>query len=111
MNFCLLLGLGCCLGVQITDDGGSLYIGSFCPAMTSLSSYLEEAAFTISISGIMLKNEIKSYLRIGKGFEKSYVPLHGDREVKDCKTHHCVINECPPGHYEVVIIYVISNLF
>ena len=25
------------LGVQITDMGRSLYIGSFCPAMTSLS--------------------------------------------------------------------------
>ena len=35
----------CCLawadlGVQITDKGKSLYIGSFCPAMTSLSRYL-----------------------------------------------------------------------
>ena len=38
------------LGVQITDVGRSLYIGSFCPAMTSLSRYLEEAAFSISIS-------------------------------------------------------------
>ena len=34
------------LGVQITDEGRSLYIGSFCPAMRSL----EEAAFSISIS-------------------------------------------------------------
>ena len=31
-------------------DLRSLYIGSFCPAMTSLSSYLEQAAFNISIS-------------------------------------------------------------
>ena len=38
------------LGFQITDVGRSLYIGSFCPAMTSLSRYLEEAAFNISIS-------------------------------------------------------------
>ena len=38
------------LGVQITDVGRSLYIWSFCPAMTSLSRYLEEAAFSISIS-------------------------------------------------------------
>ena len=38
------------LGVQITDVGRRLYIGSFCPAMTSLSRYLEEAAFSISIS-------------------------------------------------------------
>jgi hypothetical protein len=35
------------LGVQILDEGGSLYIGSFCPAMTSLSRYLEEAVFSI----------------------------------------------------------------
>ena len=28
------------LWVQITDDGISLYIGSFCPAMTSLSKYI-----------------------------------------------------------------------
>ena len=38
------------IGVQITDEGRSLYIGSFCPAMTSLSRYLEEAAFSLSIS-------------------------------------------------------------
>ena len=38
------------LEVQITDVGRSLYIRSFCPAMTSLSRYLEEAAFNISIS-------------------------------------------------------------
>ena len=30
--------------------GSSLYIGSFYPAMTLLSRYLEEAAFSISIS-------------------------------------------------------------
>ena len=36
--------------VQITDVGRSLYIGSFCPAMTSLSRCLEEAAFSISIT-------------------------------------------------------------
>ena len=34
--------------VQITDVGRSLYFGSFCPAMTSLSRCLEEAAFSIS---------------------------------------------------------------
>ena len=38
------------LGVQIADVGRSLYIGSFCPAMTSLSRYLQEAGFSISIS-------------------------------------------------------------
>ena len=37
------------LGVQITDVGESLYIGSFFSAITSLSRYLEEAAFSISI--------------------------------------------------------------
>ena len=34
------------LGVQITDVGRRLYIGSFCPAMTLFSRYLEEAAFS-----------------------------------------------------------------
>ena len=34
------------LGVQITDVGRRLYIGSFCPAMTSLSRCLEEAEVT-----------------------------------------------------------------
>ena len=34
------------LGFQITDVGRSLYIGSFCPAMTSLSRYLEDSAFS-----------------------------------------------------------------
>ena len=38
------------LGVQITDESRSLYIGSFCPVMTSLSRYLEGAAFGTSIS-------------------------------------------------------------
>ena len=36
------------VGVQITEEGRSLYIGSFCPAVTSLSRCLEEAAFSIS---------------------------------------------------------------
>ena len=40
--------------VQITDVGRSLYIGSFCPAMISLSRCLEEAAFSISISSSVL---------------------------------------------------------
>ena len=46
----------CCLAwavdlvVQITDEGRNLYIRPFCPAMTSLSRYLEEAGFSISIS-------------------------------------------------------------
>ena len=42
------------LGVQITNAGRSLYIGSFCPAMPSLSRYLEESAFSISISSSVL---------------------------------------------------------
>ena len=43
LKFCIFV---CCLawavdlGVQITDVGRSLYIGSFCPAITSLSRYL-----------------------------------------------------------------------
>ena len=49
-KFCLFLGLAVVLRVQITDEGRSLYIGSFCPAMTSLSRYLEEVAFGISMS-------------------------------------------------------------
>ena len=35
------------LGVKITNVGRSLYIGSFCPVMTSLSRFSEEAAFSI----------------------------------------------------------------
>ena len=38
--FCLVWAVD--LGVQITDEGRSFYIGPFCPAMTSLSKYLEE---------------------------------------------------------------------
>ena len=30
-----------------------------------------------------------------EGFEKSYVPLHGGREVKNCQNHPHVINEWP----------------
>ena len=47
--FCCLAG-AVDLGVQTTDEGRSLYNGSFCPAMKSLSRYLEEATFSISIS-------------------------------------------------------------
>ena len=36
-NFVCCLVWAVYLGVQITDEGRSLYIGSFCPAMTSLS--------------------------------------------------------------------------
>ena len=45
----------------------------------------------------MLKNEMKSYVRIGgRGFEKSYVPSHGVRGgVKNCQYHPYVINEWP----------------
>ena len=38
------------LGVKLTDEGESLYNRTFCPAMTSLSRFSEEAAFSISIS-------------------------------------------------------------
>jgi hypothetical protein len=51
--FCCCLAWAVDLGVQVTDEGRSLYIGSFCPAMTSLSRYLEETAFIISISSSM----------------------------------------------------------
>ena len=43
----------------------------------------------------MLKNEMESYLRIGEGFEKSYVPLHGGRGVKNCQNHPYVVSEGP----------------
>jgi hypothetical protein len=41
-NFFCCLVWAVDLGVRITDEGRSLYIGSFCPAMTPLSRYLEE---------------------------------------------------------------------
>ena len=37
-------------------------------------------------NGILRKNR-------GEGFEKSYVPLHGDRGVKNWQNHPYVINE------------------
>ena len=49
-NFFCCLVWAIDLGVQINDEGRSFYIGSFCPAMTSLSRYFEEAAFSTSIS-------------------------------------------------------------
>ena len=40
-------------------------------------------------NGILRKNR-------GKGFEKSYVPLHGDGGgVKNCQNHPYIINEWP----------------
>ena len=39
-------------------------------------------------NGILRKNR-------GRGFEKSYVPLHGGRGVKNCQNHPYVINEWP----------------
>ena len=39
---------------------------------------------------------MESYVRIcGEGFSKSYVPLRGGREVKNCQNHPDVINEWP----------------
>ena len=52
-NFVCCLAWAVDLRVQITVVGTSLYIGSFCPAMISLSRDLEEAAFSISISSSM----------------------------------------------------------
>ena len=49
-NFVCCLAWAVDLGVQITDVGRSLYIGLFCPAMTSFSRFSEEAAFSILIS-------------------------------------------------------------
>ena len=49
-NFVCCLVWATDLGVQITDEGRSFYVGSFCPAMTLLSRYLEVVAFSISIS-------------------------------------------------------------
>jgi len=46
----------------------------------------------------MLKNKMESYVRIGRGYEKSYVPLHGGRGVKICQNHPYVINEWPLTH-------------
>ena len=44
----------------------------------------------------MLKNEIESYVRIGEGFEKSYVPFMGVGEgVKNYQNRPYVINEWP----------------
>ena len=39
-------------------------------------------------NGILRKNR-------GEGFEKSYVPLRGGREVNNCRNHPYVINEWP----------------
>ena len=39
---------------------------------------------------------MESYVRIGgKVFEKSYIPLHWGRGVKNCQNHPYVINEWP----------------
>jgi len=52
---------------------------------------------------IRLKNEMESYVRIGEeGFEKSYVPLHGGRGVKNCQNHPYVINEWSLSAYDVI---------
>ena len=42
-------------------------------------------------NGILRKNR-------GEGFEKSYVPLHVDRGVKNCQNHIYVINEWAPKY-------------
>ena len=42
------------LGVHITNERRSLYIGPFCPTMTSLSRYLEEAAFSRISSSVFI---------------------------------------------------------
>jgi hypothetical protein len=46
---------------------------------------------------------MESYVRIGEeGFEKSYVPLHGGRGVKNCQNHPYVINEWSLSAYDVI---------
>ena len=58
---------------------------------------------------IMLKNEMESYVRIGGGFEKSYVgyPYMGvGRGVKNCQNHPYVINEWPQVQIKFISIYI-----
>ena len=68
------------IGFQITDVGRSLYIGPFCPAMTSLSRYLEEAAFSMifkSIEFIAKLNSFSVYSNIVFLTKtKAYILLH-----------------------------------
>ena len=54
-NFVCSLTWAVDLGVQIADDGRSLYIVSFWPAMIALSRYLEEAAFSILVTSTPTK--------------------------------------------------------
>ena len=61
-NFVCCLVWAVDLGVQIADVGRSLYIVSFCPAMTSLNRYLEEASFSISIE-MPRKSAVDTYLK------------------------------------------------
>jgi hypothetical protein len=42
------------IGVQITDEGRSLYIGSFCPAMTSF----EEIEILKAVNSKYLLNDV-----------------------------------------------------
>ena len=45
----------------------------------------------------MLKNEMGALRKNRReGFEKSCVPLHAGRGVKNCQNHPYVINEWPP---------------
>ena len=60
-----------------------------CPSLRTCSENLD-------LHFIMLKNEMKSYVRIGReGFEKSYLALHAGRGVKHFQNHPYVINEWP----------------
>ena len=58
-NFVCCLAWAADFGVQITDEGRSLYIGPFWPAMTSLSRYFDEEIEIIkAASSKYLLNEV-----------------------------------------------------
>ena len=49
------------------------------------------------LNGILRKNR-------GKGFEKSYLPLHVDGGVKNCQNHSYVINEWAPNDFDPSVV-------
>ena len=54
-------------------------------------------------NGILRKNR-------EEGFEKSYVPLHGGRGVKNCQNHPYVINEWPLSIFNTRTMLLVRNL-
>jgi hypothetical protein len=79
--FCLAWAVD--LGVQITDVERSFYIGSFCPAMTSFSRYLEEAAFSISKSTNQHPDEFWKLLIYNGNIGLNSLKLLGIRRADD----------------------------